>query len=855
MRARPQNPVFVAVAGLIILGADARAARAVSTDRSLARPLRRDQPLAFEPNRGQADPRIQYLARGKGYSVRLQSGGALLSVSPSAGQKPLELRMTVLGANRLAPASAISEQPGRTHYLVGRDPAAWRTGIPRYAAVRYEGVYRGVDLMYHGADQRQLEYDFVVAPGADPSVIRLGFEGVSRLAVDREGRLVLHAAGGDVTWKAPVAYQEAGGGRTAVKARYEVNGKGQVRFRVAAYDNRRPLVIDPVLVYSTYLRGDASDRGSGIAVDGAGNAYVTGTTCSDDFATAGAAQGTLAGGCDAFVTKLSSTGAVLYSTYLGGTGEDHGFGIAVDGAGRAHVVGQTFSSDFPTVNAAQGSLGGIADAYVAELSPAGDSLVYSTYLGGSFSHFGFFGGESGYGLALDSGGNAYVTGFTDSFDFPTVNPLQATLEGKVDAFVAKLGPGGGPFVYSTYLAVAPPASGTGTVGYSIAVDGSGSAYVVGETIEGDGLAGGGARTDSPSGVFDAFAAKLSPAGNALVYSNLFGGLAEDAAYAVAVDGAGRAVVAGFTFADDFPTVNPLQAAFAGISDAFVAKLSSDGGSFVYSTYLGGSDGDMAAGVALDAAGNAYVTGVTTSEDFPTVDPFQGTKASLSDAFLTEITADGSALVYSTYYGDPDPEHLLFEGATGVAVDGSGNVYVAGTVDEPPGPDTPAPLSGHGIGRTAPTGGDDAFVIKVGGSSPQNQPPSCTAAAAAPAVLWSPDHTLVPIAVTGVSDPDGDPLVLTVGSITQDEIVIDNGTGTGHTCPDAMGVGTGAPSVRAERAGTRSVPGDGRVYHIAFTATDPSGASCQGVATVCVPHDLSGGTCVDEGALYDSTACP
>jgi hypothetical protein len=262
-------------------------------------------------------------------------------------------------------------------------------------------------------------------------------------------------------------------------------------------------------------------------------------------------------------------------------------------------------------------------------------------------------------------------------------------------------------------------------------------------------------------------------------------------------------------------------------------------------------------VALDGAGNAYVTGGTGSEDFPTVDPIQGTKASSSDAFLTEISADGSALVYSTYYGDPDPAHFLGEAGFGVAVDGSGNAHVVGTVDEPPGPDfeggPAAARRGQGLTRTAPAGGTDAFVLRVG-SAPQNQPPSCAAAVAAPPVLWSPDHTLVPIAITGVTDPEGDPLVLTVTAIAQDEPVLDNGTGTGHTCPDATGVGTGAPMVRAERAGTRHVPGDGRVYHVTFTAADSAGASCQGVAIVCVPHDSSSGACVDEGALFDSTVC-
>jgi hypothetical protein len=825
----------------ILIGLLPRPAAAAGTS---VRSILRDQPLAFVPNRGQADPEAQFVARGDGYALALAPTQALLSLQGAERNAVLSLRMKVLGGNRAAQPATVSPLPGQSHYLVGNDPAAWRTGLPRYGAVRYDGIYRGVDLVYHGADERQVEYDFVVAPGTSPKVVRLRFEGVSGLSLDGAGNLVLHAPGGDVTWKAPVAYQEVRGARHEVGARYVLGNKGEVGFKVARYDGRRPLVIDPVLVYATYLRGNASDRASAIAVDGAGNAYVTGTTCSFDFPTAGPAQGGLGGGCDAFVTKLSPAGALVYSTYLGGAEEERGYGIGVDAAGRAHVVGQTFSSDFPTKNAAQGSLGGLADAFVAKLSAAGDSFVYSTYLGGSVGQFGFFGSECGYALAMDGAGNAYVTGFTDSSDFPTVNPLQATRRGPADAFVTKLAPEGG-LVYSTYLSVAPLSQvGVNTIGHAIAVDVSGAAYAAGETTEADGLAGGGGP-DSASGVFDAFVAKLSPGGNALVYSSLFGGITEDSALAVAVDGAGRAVVAGYTFSADFPIASPLQGALSGISDAFVARLSTDGSTLLYSTYLGGSDADQAFGVALDAAGNAYVTGATASEDFPTVDAFQGTKASVSDAFLTEISADGSALVYSTYYGDPDPAHSLFEAGSGVAVDGSGNAYVAGTVDEPPGPDAP---------RTAPVGGTDAFVIKVGGA-PQNQPPSCTAAAAAPAVLWSPDPRLVPIAITGVTDPEGDPVVLAVGAITQDEPVLDNGTGTGHTCPDAIGVGTGAPSVRAERAGTRAVPGDGRVYHIAFTATDPSGASCQGVATVCVPHDSASSSCIDEGALYDSAACP
>jgi hypothetical protein len=295
-------------------------------------------------------------------------------------------------------------------------------------------------------------------------------------------------------------------------------------------------------------------------------------------------------------------------------------------------------------------------------------------------------------------------------------------------------------------------------------------------------------------------------------------------------------------------VNAFQASLAGPTDAFVVKVAPSGGAFVYSTYLGGSGGEFGGGIALDAAGDAYVVGLTTSGDFPTVDPIQATKASSFDAFVTKLSADGSALVYSTYFGDPDPSHLLDEFATGIAVDGAGSAYVVGSVSEVPGPDLP------GGGRTAPNGGVDAFVFKVQGAAPQNQPPDCGAAAASPSSLWPPNHRLIPIAVTGVTDPDGDPVSVTVTAIAQDEPTMEAGTGTGHFCPDAVGLGTASPLVRAERAGTPALPGNGRVYHIAFTATDPAGASCQGVATVCVPHDSAGSGCVDDGSLFDSTVC-
>src|SRR5713101_2379850 len=642
-------------------------------------------PLPFETNLGQTDSEVKFLARGAGYTVFLTPSEAVLVLrSPQTsdqtpapvvarldrrarGQREREtrpqraatvVRLGLVGANPDPGVVGLEPLSGKANYFTGNDPQKWRTGIPTYAKVRYRDVYPGVDVVYYGA-QQQLEYDFVVAPGADPTRIRLAVTGAEALSVDAAGDLVLQTASGALRLHKPLIYQVRDGVRQEIAGGYVLLGKDRVGFRVAAYDTGRPVVIDPVLSYSTYLGGGSSDIGYGIAVDSAGNAYVTGTTFSSDFPTVNALQPTRHGYYDAFVAKLNPAGsALVYFTYLGGRSQDYGYGIAVDSAGNAYVTGTTFSSDFPTVNALRPGLSGSADAFVAKLNAAGSALVYSTFLGGSdfvfLTEFGLaYAYDSGSAIAVDSAGNAYVTGTTPAFDFPTVNALQPTLAGFANAFVAKLNPAGSALVYSTFLGGSSgscdeygfcyPASDDGL---GIAVDSTGNAYVTGTTPSPD-FPTVNALQPTLHGYYDAFVAKLNAAGSALVYSTYLGGSDYDSGYGIAVDSAGNAYVSGTTSSSDFPTASPLQPALGGYQDAFVAKLDPAGSALVYSTYLGGSYhfcdeygfcyGDYGRGIAVDGAGSAYVTGATFASDFPTVNALQPTLRGASNAFVAKIS--------------------------------------------------------------------------------------------------------------------------------------------------------------------------------------------------------------------------
>jgi hypothetical protein len=649
-------------------------------------------PLAFERNQGQTSSQVKFLAHGQGYTLFLTSGEAVLALHKASAKSGV-LRVKLLGANPAPDVSGMDEMPGKSNYFIGNDAKRWHTNVPMYGKVKYKSIYSGIDLVYYG-NQRQLEYDLVVAPGADPRRIQLGVRGARKISRSEDGDLVLAMDEGEIRWHKPLAYQMKGGARQEIAAQYVIKGRSRVGFEVAGYDLRKPLFIDP-LIYSTYLGGSGVDYGSGIAVDSSGSAYVTGYTYSTNFPTANPLQPVYGGDQDAFVAKLNPTGsALIYSTYLGGSGEDYGSGIAVDSSGSAYVTGYTYSTNFPTMNPLQPTNGGFccSNAFVAKLNPTGSALVYSTYLGGS-------GGDGGQGIAVDSSGNAYVTGYTESTNFPTANPLQPVCGGDYDAFVAEINATGSALVYSTYLGGSGDDYGSG-----IAVDNSGNVYVTGNTDS----------TNFPTmnpfqpdlaGDTNVFVAKLNPTGSALVYSTYLGGNGFDSGIGIALDSSGNAYVTGQTGSTNFPTMNPWQSAYGGGDyDAFVAKLNLTGSALVYSTYLGGSGGEYGSGIAVDGSGNAYVTGQTSSTNFPTMNPLQSAYGGGDyDAFVAKLNPTGSALVYSTYLGGSGEDW-----GQGIAVDSSGNAYVTGLTTSTDFP-TMNPLQ--------PVEGDgglwgDAFVAKI-----------------------------------------------------------------------------------------------------------------------------------------------
>ena len=681
-------------------------------------------PLSFEANVGQADPRVDFISRGSGYTLFLTPREAVLalraaSTSPTTrdGQNVHQsstgavLRMKFVGSEATPRAQAQEELPGKVNYISGKDPQQWRTGISTYAKVAYQNLYLGVDVVYYG-NQRQLEYDFVVHPGTDPNVIALSFEGAGGLKVDAQGELVLNAGGGEIRQRKPLIYQEVDGVRREVAGSYKLKDTNTVGFQLADYDTSRPLVIDPVLVYSTFLGGSTDDEGRDIAVDAAGNAYVTGSTQqltfpSDFPTTAGAFDTTHNGNQDAFVTKLNPAGsALVYSTFLGGSNDEFGRGIAVDTSGSAYVTGITGSPNFPTtVGAFDTTLNalGTFDAFVTKLNPTGSALVYSTFLGGVNS-------ESGNGIAVDTSGSAYVTGDTGSVGFPTTaGAFDTSYNGGGDTFVTKLNPAGSTLQYSTFL------GGFGTdFGTAIALDTFGSAYVTGFTSSINYPTTIGAFDTTHNGfigefvMFDAFVTKLNLSGSTLDYSTFLGGTGPDFGDGIAVDTSGSAYVTGSAGSSNFPTtVGAFDTTHNGVgsADAFVTKFNPTGSALVYSTFLGGSDLDQGNDIAVDTTGSAYLTGFTLSANFPTTaDAVDTTHNGSSDVFVTKLNPSGSApLVYSTFLGGSN-EDLAF----GIAVDTFGSAYVTGfTFSHLDFPTTVGAFdTTHGIGSS------DVFVSKI-----------------------------------------------------------------------------------------------------------------------------------------------
>ena len=726
-------------------GVAALVASSVAAEPGLAGPSQlsalANLPLCFEANRGQTGRPESFVARGRGCSFFVAPTEAVLTLvkcdAPVAGSRggrggagagtvrqTRALHFEFLGANARAEAGGVGELAGKVNYLLGNDPAQWRAGLSLFAQVRVENIYPGVDLVYYGNQQR-LEYDFVVAPKSDPRAIAIRVTGADNIQVDTHGDLIFTLGRDTIRQPKPLLYQTMAGGRKEIPGGYRLTDKQTYAFQIGEYDRERPLVIDPVLSYSTFFGGTGSDIGWDIAVDTNGFVYIAGETLSAGLATPGAFRTNYSSGSgfggDAFIAKFDNLGTTLsYLTYLGGKGDDAALALAVDGAGQAFVTGFTSSTNFPIASALHTNLGGPngpsygylgmypIDAFVTELNASGSGLVFSTYLGGSAD-------DEGIGIAVDPAGNTYVTGFTDSTNFPTAGASRTNYNGGRDAFVSKLSPGGSALVYSIYLGGALVENGEGIV-----ADAAGNAYVTGFTSSTNFPITNAVQpflnnpaTDATNhllGAHDVFITKINPDGSGLDYSTFLGGGRDDIGFRLTLDTETNVFVTGSAASANFPTGpasnTNLQKGVTLLNilpDVFVTKLAATGTHWVYSLGFGGTARDEGWDVAVDAGGNAHLVGLTYSANFPTTNTsgfLRATNPGGADAFAAVISTDGTALVRSAYLGGSGDDF-----GYGIEVDGAGNDYIIGRTASTNFPAVGAYQSAFG-------GTNDAFMAKI-----------------------------------------------------------------------------------------------------------------------------------------------
>jgi hypothetical protein len=708
-------------------------------------------PMSFEPNQGQSDSRVRFLAHGKGYGVYLTSREAVLALSTSfKGQSRPVVEMRFGGANQVPVLAGTESLPGRSNYFMGNDPARWRRNIPQFSRVRYRNLYPGIDLDFYGK-QGRLEYDFEVSPGADPSRIDLGFKGTKNLQVAANGDLVLALDAGELRFEAPHVYQKTASGTQPVAGSFVLRSENRVAFRVGDYDRSRTLVIDPVLTFSTYLGGSGDESCAAvtgatagfvphcpaIAVDSASRVYVAGATSS----TAGfpvpvggsaGTDGPLGGGADVFLVRFNSNGTALdYTTFVGGSGIDYPSGVGVDSGFNVYVAGTTDSNDFPTTTGAfqsGPSSAGTNHVFFSKFDSSGSVNLYSTYL------FGTTGADTASSLSVDALGRAYILGITSSSDFPlTAGALQNTFAPTNQFFFSKIDPsasGTSSLLYSTFIGSSNSTGGIVTGG-AVAVDSTFNVYLAGGTnITNMPVVNAAPGMGTEQGGFDVWAAKLkAPANNTQqytpIYETYFGGTGDDVAYGVATDGTntyitGSSSSPSITLTPTPGSTNAFPRPYGGGgSDAFVAKLGvptttgTTQGSvpLSYFTYLGGGSSDVGLAILADANQNARVTGFTTSSNFPDSNPLSGSSGGGTDAFVARIVTTTASIASA------DSTSILggsgTDIGTSIALDSMLNSYVAGETSSPE-PSTgccfPA-TKGALQGSLAPP--TDAFVSKLG----------------------------------------------------------------------------------------------------------------------------------------------
>lgn len=638
--------------------------------------------LSFETNAGQAAGDVKYISRGPGYSLVLTPGEATLRISdPKTGKQTKELRMQLAYGPSAPVVEGLDDLPGRANYFVGRDPSKWTSGVARYARVRYRNVYPGIDVVFYG-NQHRLEYDLIVAPGADLSALVWKFPGARKITVNANGDLVVRTASGETEQSKPMVYQESAGERKPIACNYVLKGSGAVGFALASFDAAKPLVIDPTIVLTQYIGGSAADNILGSATDSAGNIYVVGSTSSTDFPVTGGIQKTLPGTSDCFITKLSPGGAsVIYSTYLGGSAADAALGVAVDSAGNAYITGTTSSANFPLVSPLQTAFPApnppyaVQTGFVSKLNASGSALIYSTYYGGIQA--------SPTAIAVDSTGAVYVTGSVGS-GLPTVNPEQAASAGSTDAFVSKMNPAGTALVFSTYLG-----GGKLDIATAIGLDSTGNIYIAGHTNSIDFPTASPLQAANAGGTFDAFVSELNPAGNTLLFSTYLGGTGSDQANGLAVGSDNSVYVVGSTASTNFPVSNAFQATYGGgSSDGFITKiLPPASGSAVigdqphagavhttgYSTYSGGLGADNIFAAILDPkTGDLVAVSSTQSTNFPLLNPLQSTLPAYQAGAISILNSSGQ-LVFSSFTNLQGPSFFQT-----VSVDQAETIWAAGS---------------------------------------------------------------------------------------------------------------------------------------------------------------------------------
>jgi len=643
-------------------------------------------PLYFVLNEGQVGNRALFYAKTSGYTLWLTKNGlvfdsewskysdlqkqktAKASIAEETFERDIS-KLVFLNVNQNPKVIPLDFSEYKVNYFIGNDESKWRVNVPTSKAVLYRELYPNINFKVYGVEE-QMEYDWIVKPGGEVSDIRFLLEGVKETRIDGEQNLAVETGFGELKHKKPECYQYIDGEKVYIEGLFHEIEENTYGIEVKKYNKDYELVIDPViLVYSTYLGGKKYDSGYGIAVDSEGAVYITGWTCSANFPTKNPFQEKYKGNNrNAFVTKINPEGSgLVYSTFLGGHGDDYTHDLAIDSKGSAYVTGKANSSDFPIKNPFQTEYKGIDDVFITKISPDGSELVFSSFLGGS-------GQDWGTGVTVDSRGSAYVTGGTTSADFPLKKAFQKIYKGGKttypwDAFITKIHPQGKKIVYSSYLG-----GDEGDIAHGIAVDSEGAAYVTGTTSSKN-FPKKKPFQENIAGYSDAFICKIHKKGNRLLYSTYLGGSDWDNSRGIAVDSKGAAYVTGDTKSTDFPTQNPLQEVNAGGYDIFIAKIKQKGNKLVYSTYLGGNDKDRGYAIAVDSKGAAYITGETYSINFPNINSFQKNMAGSSDAFICKIHRKGNSFFFSTYLGGSS-----YETGYGIAVDAQGTVYVTGKTD-------------------------------------------------------------------------------------------------------------------------------------------------------------------------------